>query len=162
MTHKKNFARAEYDQSLHYFNMALRIAPSDTGLLLNLGETWVARGDRDADRSFYKIAMNYYRKAAEAEPLNKHSHDKLIYLASKLDVLNELAVEYNEKIKSLRAAGAARGYSFSFLRCLQGKCCITQGDEAQRSATDYPSYSRADYSGRRAGVTIRRCDKTQV
>ena len=76
--------------------------PSNPELNSKLADAYAEAAGKGGENSerYCRLAMECLRKLSAADPGNETLHDKIIYLANRTDVLDELALEYSEKLKN--------------------------------------------------------------
>jgi len=98
---EENKNKKNYDQAIHYYNSGLRILPDNIKLNNELAEVYSLKAEENPSENkfYYQLAMDHLRKVLKLNPSDENIHKKLISLAKKTNTLDELAIEYNEKLK---------------------------------------------------------------
>jgi len=98
---EENKNKKNYDQAIHYYNRGLRLVPDDIKINTELAELYTLKAEENTpeNKFYYQLAMEHFRKILKTNPSDEELHKKLILLAKKTNTLDELAVEYNEKLK---------------------------------------------------------------
>ncbi len=93
----------DYDSAIHYYSKALYLSPDDINLNTELAELYVLKAENEKENfyknRYYQLAMEQFRKVLKTDPSDQNIHKTLIMCAQKTNTLDELAVEYREKIK---------------------------------------------------------------
>ena len=66
--------------------------------LLCLGDAYRKKAEKDGEDVFYKLAVETFRKVIARQPQNEIAHNRVLKIASKVNILDELAVEYRNKL----------------------------------------------------------------
>ena len=93
-----------YAETIHNCNKILKTNPEDIKALMKLAETYMLKAWEEGENVFYRLSINTYKKILSKQPRNEIVHNHILEVASKANILDELAAEYSEGLKKLASA----------------------------------------------------------
>ncbi len=90
----------EYDTAIRELKKAVRFDAENPKIYFLLAKAYLKLGESENSRPYFLLAEESVRKSLKLEEFNNDYHNLLISIKTKLGTLNELSIEYRNKILS--------------------------------------------------------------
>lgn len=91
--------KAKYAKAAGEYRKAIEVNYNSAKNHFKLGAAYYFQGNKEENEIFLNYAVLSFRKAIELDPYYEEAHHHLIEISYKMNTLDILAVEYNNKIK---------------------------------------------------------------